>query len=146
VAAPFAGCWPLAAAGALFGIDAAAVRVRMKRRQIPIGLPALVAGRARALGSLAYYLSYHLVRYYATPLIAIALFVPWFWLFFIAVFGCAAGVDHAIKKPRLSLVHFAGVYFLEQVAYGAGVFWGCVRGRTFASYRVVVLRQMEWTT
>ncbi len=146
VAAPFTGWWTLAAAGVLLGIDAAAVRVRMKRRGLPIGLSTLIAGRLRALGSLAYYLSYHLVRYYAAPLILIALFVPWFWLFVIAVFACAAGVDHAIKKPRLSLVLFAGIYLLEHIAYGAGVFWGCVRGKTFASYRVEVRRQMEATT
>ena len=28
---------------------------------------------------------------------------------------------------------------------GAGVFWGCLRGRGFASYRVVFLRKMEVT-
>ena len=36
-----------------------------------------------------------------------------------------------------------GIYLLEQVAYGAGVFWGCLRGRIFASYRVVMLRHMK---
>ena len=143
VAAPFAGWWPLAAAAALLGVDAAAVRMRLRRRELPIGLPALFAGRLRALGSLAYYLSYHLVRYYATPLFLLALFIPQLWIPVIAAFWCAAGVDHAIKKPQLSLLRFAGIYLLEQMAYGAGAFWGCLRGRTFASYRVVILRSVE---
>jgi len=141
LAAPFTGWWPLAAAAALLGTDAAAVRVRLSRRGLPIGLPALVAGRLRTLGSLAYYLSYHLVRYYATPLIVLALLIPQLLVLLFAVFGCAAGVDHAVRKPQLSLARFAGIYLLEQVAYGTGVFWGCLRGRTFASYRVVILRQ-----
>ena len=105
-----------------------------------------VAGRLRALGSLAYYLSYHLVRYYVIPLFFLGFFIHQLWLLFFAVVWCSAGVDHAIKKPQLSLLRFAGIYLLEQVAYGAGAFWGCLRGRTFASYRVVILRQTEMTT
>jgi len=112
---------------------------------IPIGLSALLGGRLRALGSLVYYLSYHLVRYYAIPLIVIALFFPLFWVVPIGVLGCAARVDHAIKKPPLPFVRFAGVYLLEQLAYGAGVFWGCLRLRCFTSYRIVILRQVEAT-
>lgn len=142
LAAPFTGWWPLAAAAALLGTDAAAVRVRLIRRGLPIGLPALVAGRLRTLGSLAYYFSYHLVRYYAIPLIVLALFIPQLLILIFAVLGCAAGVDHAVRKPQLSLARFAGIYLLEQIAYGSGVFWGCLRGRTFASYRVVILRQI----
>jgi hypothetical protein len=61
----------------------------------------------------------------------------------IIVFTCAAKVDHAIKKPNLSFARFAVIYFLEQIAYGTGVFWGCLSRRTFASYRVELLRQME---
>ena len=135
--------WSGLAAAALLGADVAAVRVRLGRRGLPIGLPSLVAGRLRALGSLVYYLSYHLVRYYASLLILLALIVPQFWVLFVGVLGCAAGVDHAVRKPQLPFVRFAGIYLLEQVAYGAGVFWGCLRGRTFSSYRVVILRQME---
>ncbi len=142
LASPLIGWWPLAAAAGLLCTDAAAVRVRLIRRGLPIGLPVLVAGRLRALGSLAYYLSYHLVRYYATPLIVLALFIPHLLVPLFAVFGCAAGVDHAVRKPQHSLARFAGIYLLEQVAYGSGVFWGCLRRGTFASYRVVILRQI----
>ena len=112
---------------------------------LPLGLPAILGGRLRALGSLAYYLSYHLVRYYAAALILIALIVPgfWAWALPLAAFVCAAGVDHAVRKPPLSFIRFGGIYLLEQLAYGTGVFWGCLSRRCFASYRVVLLRQME---
>jgi mycofactocin system glycosyltransferase len=143
LAAPLAAWWLLLPAAGLLAADAAAVRLRIARRGLPIGLPALLAGRLRALGSLIYYLCYHLVRYYAAILIAIALALPPFWVVFIGVLGCAAGVDYAVKKPRLSFVRFAGIYLLEQIAYGAGVFWGCLRRKTFASYRVLILRQSE---
>jgi mycofactocin system glycosyltransferase len=141
--APLAGWWPLLPAAGLLMADAAAIRLRITRRGLPIGLPALLAGRLRALGSLVYYLCYHLVRYYSTVLFAIALALPPFWAVFIGALGVAAGVDYAVKKPRLSFVRFAGIYLLEQIAYGTGVFWGCLRRKTFASYRVVLLRQAE---
>jgi cellulose synthase/poly-beta-1,6-N-acetylglucosamine synthase-like glycosyltransferase len=143
ILAPLAAWWPLLPAAGLLAADAVVVRLRIARRGLPIGLPALFAGRLRALGSLVYYLCYHLVRYYATVLIAIALAVPPFWAVFIGVLGVAAGVDYAVKKPRLPFVRFAGIYLLEQIAYGIGVFWGCLRRKTFASYRVLILRQAE---
>ena len=145
LAAPFAGAWTLLLAAGLLVADAGFVKVRFMRRRLPIGLVTLLGGRLRALGSLTYYLCYHLVRYYAAPLIVIALMVPGFWAWALpfAALLCAAGVDHAVRKPPLSFIRFCGIYLLEQVAYGAGVFWGCLNRKCFASYRVVLLRQME---
>lgn len=145
LAAPFTGWWPLLAAAGLLVADAALVKARFIRRRLPVGLKSLLAGRLRALGSLAYYLCYHLVRYYAAPLIVIALIIPGFraWCLPVAALLCAAGVDYAVRKPPLSFIRFCGIYLLEQIAYGAGVFWGCLSRRCFASYRVVISRQSE---
>jgi mycofactocin system glycosyltransferase len=141
--APFAQWWPLLLAAGLLVADATIVRLRFARRGLSFGLPALVAARLRALGSLVYYLSYHLVRYYALALVAVALLVPMFWVVPAVTLGCAAGVDYLVRKPQLSFFRFAGIYLLEQVAYGAGVFWGCLCRKGFASYRVMLLRKME---
>ena len=145
LAAPFAGAWTLLLASGLLAADVAIVRVRFIRRQIPVGLLPLLGGRLRALGSLAYYLSYHLVRYYAVPLVVVALAIPGVWALVLpaAALLCASGVDHAVRKPPLSYPRFCGIYLLEQLAYGSGVFWGCFTRKCFASYRVVLLRQME---
>jgi mycofactocin system glycosyltransferase len=139
----FTGGWSLLAAGGVLLSDAADVRLRTGRQGLPISLAAILAGRLRALGSLVYYLSYHLVRYYSTVLIMISLFVPALWLLFGTVLGSAACVDYAVKKPKLSFCAFTGIYLLEQLAYGAGVFWGCLSRRCFASYRIEIFRQME---
>lgn len=139
----FLGWQPLLPACGLLLFDAAAVRLRSSRQGLPLGLAAILAGRLRSLGSLGYYLSYHLVRYYSTPLIAFSLFMPVLWILFGAVLACSAGVDYAIKKPELSFPKFAGIYLLEQLAYGTGVFWGCLKRKCFASYRVVIFRQSE---
>lgn len=141
--APFVSAWLIAAAAGLLAADAAVYRGRLARRGVPLGFPAILAGRLRALGGLGYYLSYHLVRYYAPVLCAVALVLPAFWAVPLAALFTSAGVDYFIKKPRLSAVEFTGIYFLEQIAYGAGVFWGCLRGRGFASYRVTILSRVE---
>ncbi len=141
--APAAGWWPLLPAALILAADTGLIRTRLRRRGLTIGLPALIAGRMRALGSLVYYLSYHLVRYYSIPLIVVALVFPLFWVVPAGVLVCAAKVDHAVKKPQQSFIGFAAIYFLEQIAYGAGVFWGCLRRKCFSSYRVAILRQIE---
>jgi len=134
----------LLAAG-LLSVDAVITRVRLAHRKLPIDLVSLLGGRLRALGSLLYYLCYHLVRYYATPLFLIALIVPgtWAWALPVATLLCAAGVDYSIKKPGLTFICFSGIYLLEQLAYGSGVFWGCLSRKCFTSYRVVISRQTE---
>jgi mycofactocin system glycosyltransferase len=144
---PFIGWWLLPAGAAAVVLDSATTRVRMAGRNLPIGFLSLLGGRLRALGSLAYYLSYHLVRYYSVPLLLAAIAVPglWSWLLPATIILCAAGVDYAIKKPQMVFVNFCGIYLLEQVAYGSGVFWGCVRNNSFTSYRVAVLRQIMQT-
>jgi len=143
--APFSSWLLLALAAGMLVADVVTVRFSLIRRKLPIRLPALLAGRLRALASLAYYVSFHLVRYYAAPLLLIALFVPgmWSWLLPLLAFVTAAGVDHAIKKPPMSFIVFSGIYLLEQVAYGTGVFWGCMSRRCFSSYRVEILKSME---
>jgi mycofactocin system glycosyltransferase len=141
----FIGWWALLPVSGVLLFDAAAVRLRSGRQGLPLSLVSILAGRLRALGSLIYYLSYHLVRYYSIALIVIALFVPALWLLFGAVLAIAAGVDHAVKKPKLLFPTFVGIYLLEQIAYGAGVFWGCLSRKCFASYRIEIFRQIEQT-
>jgi cellulose synthase/poly-beta-1,6-N-acetylglucosamine synthase-like glycosyltransferase len=143
--APLLGWWLLPTAALLLAMDVTATRISILRTKLPIGLASVLGGRLRALGSLIYYLCYHLVRYYATPLLLVALFVPglWSWALPLTAFLCAAGVDYMIKKPRLTFISFSLIYLLEQIAYGSGVFWGCLDRKCFTSYRVVIHRHME---
>lgn len=142
LSSPYLGWWLSGAGAFLLVIDAVFVRVRLRHSEININLSSLIAGRLRALWSLGYYLSYHLLRYYAALLFLLVLVEPRLFPLLLAMIGCAAGVDHSVRKPELSLIRFSAIYLLEQVAYGAGVFWGCLKGGTFASYRVEILRQM----
>jgi mycofactocin system glycosyltransferase len=144
--ASLSGWWSLLLAAGLLAADAVDVKARINKQGMTIGHAAILAGRLRACGSLVYYICYHLVRYYSTPLIVLALIIPQMWLLFGSVLICAAGVDYAVKKPPLSFPGFAGIYFLEQLAYGAGVFWGCFSRKCFASYKVLIIRHAELPT
>ena len=146
VLAPTTGWWSLLAAVSVLTLDTFTVRRKLSSRRVPVGLAAIAGGRLRAFGSLIYYLSFHLVRYYSLLLILAAPLVPWLGLLFTAMLACAAGVDFSIKKPSQSFLVFAVIYTIEQIAYGSGVFWGCLRRGCFSSYRVVVMRQMELST
>ncbi len=143
--APFTGGWSLLAAVGVLLADILAVRFRLARRNIPLGLPALLGGRLRAFGSLVYYLSFHLIRYYSLAVIAASLVVPLLWLPFLAAIGCAARVDYTVKKPDMWFAGFVLVYVLEHIAYGAGVFRGCLGRKCFSSYRVTIMGQTEVT-
>ncbi len=139
--APFSGGWSLLAAAVVFITDVAAVKFKLFRRGAPIATTALLAARLRALGSLVYYLSYHLSRYYIFPLLSVSLLLPKFFPVPVFVMLCAAWVDHSVRKPQLSFVSYLRIYMLEQVAYGAGVFWGCLHNRCFDNYRISLMKQ-----
>jgi len=85
---------------------------------------------------LLYYLSFHVIRYYLVPLLVISSL----WTPLISVVAglvlFPAFVESHRKSPRLSFPFFLFFFVVEQVSYQAGVFWGCVKQRTFRSYRI----------
>jgi hypothetical protein len=50
-------------------------------------------------------------------------------------------VDYAIKRPRLGFPVFLFYYLLEHLSYQTGVFAGCLRLRSFGSYKVRLVRR-----
>ncbi len=139
---PLFGWWSLATLFTVLMVDSCLVSRRLSRHGLSIPLRSVAAGRIRALGSLAYYVSFHAVRYYSIPAIVAALFIPWLWLPYLTAVLCAARVDFHLKKPPLSFIVFTAIYLLEHLSYGSGVFSGCVSRRCFSSYRVSILKQM----
>jgi mycofactocin system glycosyltransferase len=127
---------PLAAAAALLLSDAVLAHRRIARQGIPLSYTEVLLARGRAAASLAYYAGYHLLRYYLLPLsLMIALF-PSLGIPAAAVFLWVGGVDYHVRRPKLLVPFFFFYYLLEQLAYGGGVLWGCIRQGSFASYRM----------
>ena len=127
----------------LMVIDSFLFRRRLSKQGLTLDWWTVFGARMRALGSLAYYIGFHLIRYYMTPLTIASLFFP---LFGIAVFTTLLGVglmDYIVRRPALFFLPFFFFYTAEQFAYGAGVFWGCAKLRRFSTYRMNLLKQVE---
>ena len=127
---------PLLPAALLLLVDGLLAGRKLRQQGLSLSASKILLARARATASLGYYLGYHLLRYYLLPLLLIsALYPPFGLLVMIALFGVAT-VDHQVRRARLALPLFWGCYLCEQLAYGSGVFWGCLRMKSFASYRL----------
>ena len=85
---------------------------------------------------LAYHLGHHLTRYYLMPAMVISILVPQLALPFLALTLLPAVVVFFKKKPDLGFPVFLAFFWLEQVFYQAGVFWGCLKQGSFRLYRV----------
>lgn len=129
---------PLPGAALLVLGDAALVTRQMRRQGLSFPAARILAARLRAVGSLGYYLGYHLLRYYLVPLLLAALIHPPFALLVLTLLLGVATVDFRVRQAKLFPGLFYGYYFCEQLAYGLGAFCGCLRTRSFASYRLDV--------
>jgi mycofactocin system glycosyltransferase len=125
-----------AAAAALLLGDAALAHRRIARQGIPLSFGEVLLARGRAAASLAYYAGYHLLRYYLLPLSLLVALFPSLGILAAAVVLWAGGVDYTVRRPKLAIPFFYLYYLLEQLSYGSGVLWGCIRQGSFASYRM----------
>lgn len=128
--------WPLLPALALLLADTVRTKRRTGRQGLSLPMGKILLARLRAGGSLGYYLGYHLLRYYLTPLLLASLIFPPLGLLALIVWFGVATVDHQVRRARLALLLFWFFYLCEQLAYGSGVFMGCLRLRNFTSYRL----------
>lgn len=126
----------LAAAAALLLTDAALAHRRVARQGIPLSRTDILIARGRAAASLAYYAGYHLLRYYLLPLSLVVALSPSLGILAATLVLWVGAVDYYVRRPKLAIPFFFLYYLLEQLAYGSGVLWGCIRQRSFASYRM----------
>ncbi len=137
-AACLATSWvPAAAAGAVLLLDALGYWLKLRREIARLPLAPVVRARLKAWGTFLYWLSFYLVRYYVPPLLLVCAAWPRFTLLACALALLPAAVDHRRRRPALAFPPFLAFYLAEHVAYSAGVFWGCLRLRSFRCYRPV---------
>ncbi len=123
--------------------DSFLYRRRLARLGLTLDWGTVFLARMRALGSLAYYIAFHLIRYYMSLLTVASMIFPRFGAaLFISLLGVGL-MDYIVRKPKLFFLPFFFYYTMEQYAYGAGVFWGCLKLRRFSTYRMHLLKQME---
>lgn len=120
--------------------DSFLLKNKMSRLGLRIPVRKVLAARIRAVGSLAYYTGYHLLRYFLLLLFSATLFYPPLVFLLVWLMVGVGLVDFHVKKPEMSFFSFLAIYLLEQAAYGSGVFWGCIQSKSFASYRLELSR------
>ncbi|MCD6527860.1 MAG: mycofactocin biosynthesis glycosyltransferase MftF [Desulfuromonas sp.] len=126
--------WPLPIAASLLLIDVFLTRRRLDKIGLDFSLGKIFAARLRAVGSLGYYIGYHLLRYYLLPLILSAVFLPKLAILMLLIVLGVGLVDYRVRKPKISLLGFYMYYTLEQLSYGTGVLRGCLKVKSIASY------------
>lgn len=107
-------------------------------RKLGIRLPVaeILGAVLKSHFQLTYYLSFYVVRYHLPVLIALACAMPTgigLWLPVIMIPGL---VTYLQKRPRLSFPVFLFFYLAEHAFYQGGVFWGCLKQRSFRLYRI----------
>lgn len=140
---PWTGFAGVLLAGIMVVMESRVLKNKTKKMGVNLGLFQLMRARLRTLVSLWYYLSFHLVRYYLIMMLVIAILQPLFIPVLLLMLGCAVMVDFRVKKVQLPFLSFLFFYILEQISYGPGVFWGCVKGMNFRSYVVVLRRHIK---
>jgi mycofactocin glycosyltransferase len=112
-------------------------RMRFNRQfGITLSLNQFFSANGKRHLMLAYHLGHHLTRYYLIPAMVISILVPQLALPFLALTIQPAMVVFFKKKPDLSFPVFLAFFWLEQIFYQAGVFWGCLKQGSFRLYRV----------
>ena len=127
---------PLFFSFACFLFDAASKAVRTGRTGARIPLRKVAFSGIRTYLSFFYFASFHLARYYLAAILLAGFAVHTLWplaAFFILL---SSVVDYETKRPALRYPAFFFYYVLEHLFYQTGVFLGCVKARTFGSYRM----------
>ncbi|BDG05574.1 mycofactocin biosynthesis glycosyltransferase MftF [Anaeromyxobacter oryzae] len=130
--------WPAVAGAALILLDVARLWATLRREGARVPPEWVIGARLRAWGSLAYHVAFHLTRYYAPVLIVAGVAWPRLGALAATLAVLCAAVDRTVRRPALRFPEFLGLYLAEHLAYGAGVFCGCVRLGSFGSYRPVL--------
>ena len=93
-------------------------------------------GSLRSHFLLSYYLTNHITRYYFFPLMLLPLISIKMVPLCIGISLLPPLVEFYQKKPLLNLPMFIFYFWVEQIFYQAGVFWGCIRQKSFRLYRI----------
>ena len=132
---------PLCAAGVCLAGEACSKAVKINRLGLGLARGRVLASVARSYFSCAYFISFHVVRYYLAPLLLLGFLFHPVWLLGGFLVGVSSSVDYAIKRPRLGFPAFLFYYVLEHLSYQTGVLAGCLRARSFGSYKVRLVRR-----
>jgi mycofactocin system glycosyltransferase len=133
--------WFLPWAALLAGGEAWRRRRELRRKTgAPLDYATVLRAILKDFFASAFYLTYHLLRYYLLLILAVAFLIPAAAPLAALLILFPAVVEFVRKKPRLSLPLFLFFYLAEQAFYQAGVFRGCLIWKSFRPYHLWFFR------
>ena len=124
----FTGQWVLLAAAILvLLIDSALKWHKFRSRHIGLGL--VIVATARSSAAFFYHVCAFISRYYLIVGLLCLPFAPIVGVVVLSMHLLCAAVERRLKKADLSMAGFAFLFTAEQLAYQAGVWWGCIAHR-----------------
>jgi mycofactocin system glycosyltransferase len=134
--------FPLFVGGAVLLAESFKKIHKVAKAPVAISTGKILSSILRTHLSFFYFASFHVVRYYLVSFVLLGFLFPEVWLLGLFLFLFASVVDYRVKKPLLAFLLFLFYYALEHSSYQLGVFIGCLRLRTFRSYRVKFVLRM----
>ncbi len=116
---------------------------KIHARNLPIRFFRLSLAVARSYLAFFYHLCGFVSRYYLMPALLVFPFSSLFVLVVFCVHLLVGLTEYGIKKPRMNPFAFLFYFSLEQLAYQAGVWWGCFKRLNFNAVRPRVVFQKE---
>jgi mycofactocin glycosyltransferase len=116
-------------------------RVRLRASGVDVPEARIWNSVLRGHLSMLYFAYFHLTRYYLAPLTLAGAALPGAWALEAAAVTYSAGVDYAVRRPRMSFPAYLALYVAEHAAYQAGVVKGCLDVGSFRSYLPVFERR-----
>jgi mycofactocin glycosyltransferase len=138
--------FPLILTGASFIAETAIKALNLHRKRIRISFRKVCLSVLRMYISYFYMISFHLVRYYLGLLLLLGFAFHSVWPLALSFLIQTASVDYSAKRPRLALPPFVCCYVLDHISYQLGVLAGCLRARSFRSYRLQFVRRLSAET
>jgi len=139
----FLNLFPLLVTGGCYVAETGIKAIRLHRKHIRISFGKVCFSVLRMYMSYFYALSFHLARYYLSLWLLLGFAFHSLWGLGFCFLILAAFVDYSVKRPRLAFPVFFFYYFLDHLSYQLGVLAGCVRTRSFRSYRLRIVRRLD---
>ena len=112
------------------------------KRGLPVGMGSILVAVLRGYFAFFYHLCAFASRYYLIWGILLFPLLPVVSTVILSMHLLACAVDFFIKKPNLNPFLFLFYFTLDQISYQCGVWWACLKQRSFGS----VNPKLVWST
>jgi mycofactocin system glycosyltransferase len=116
---------------------------KVKQSRITVTASQLFSAIVRGYAALFYHCSAFASRYYLLWFVPVIWMLPGVSGIFLLVHFISGLIDYFLKKPSLNLFSFLFYYSIEQLSYQAGVWYGCIKHKSFSAVNPIIIFQKQ---